>query len=94
MACSLSATDAKVRAERWNALTASALLESERTAGGARHVYRGDAEVERELAELIDLEAQCCAFLDFRLERSDGRLVLDVSGPPEAGAIVDLFAAA
>jgi hypothetical protein len=93
IACSLSATDAQTRKARWEAVAGAALLESERTAAGARQIYRGDADVELELAELIDLEAQCCAFLDFQLSREEGRLVLDVSGPPEAAEIVALFGA-
>jgi hypothetical protein len=92
--CSLDATSARTRQERWRAIGDSALLESERTADGSTQIYRADAVVERELSELIRLEAECCAFLDFSLTRGNDRLTLKVSGPPEAAEIVDLFAAA
>ena len=94
IACTLGPTDAQTRQQRWLAVAKDALLASERTTGGARQIYRADPAVEQELKELIDLEAQCCAFLDFDLTHGDDRLTLEVSGPPDAGEVVDLFAAA
>jgi hypothetical protein len=93
IACSLNGADASTRQKRWLAIAESALLEARRVENGARQIYRADPAVEQELAQLIRLEAECCAFLDFRLTRGSDRLTLDVSGPPEAGEIVDLFAA-
>ena len=94
IACTLGSADARTRQQRWLAVAKDALLASERTTGGARQIYRADPAVELELKELIDLEAQCCAFLDFNLMHGDDQLTLEVSGPPEAGEIVGLFAAA
>jgi hypothetical protein len=94
IACTLGPTDAQTRQQRWLTVAHDALLTSERTSDGARQIYRADPAVERELEELIDLEAQCCAFLDFSLTHGGDRLTLEVSGPPEAGEIVALFAAA
>ncbi len=94
IACTLGPADAQTRQQRWLAVAHDALLTSERTSDGARQIYRADPAVQQELKELIDLEAQCCAFLDFNLTHGDDRLTLEVSGPPEAGEIVGLFAAA
>ena len=93
IACTLGAADMPQRRRRWEAIANSAMLASEHTTGGARQTYRPGEEVECELAELIRLEAECCAFLDFDLRREGDRLVLDISGPPEAASIIELFAA-
>ena len=47
--------------------------------------------MERRLRELIAAESSCCSFLSFSLERVDGELVLDVTGPPDARPVIDLF---
>ena len=93
IACSLAADEADVRTTRWQALAASALVDSQRTEVGARQIYEPGAATERELRSLIALEAQCCAFLDFDLTSDARGLVLDVTGPPEAAPIVEMFAA-
>ena len=40
---------------------------------------------------LVAAESQCCAFLDFELARDNGDLVLDIAGPADARAVIDLF---
>ena len=92
LACSLDASDASRRRERWLALAERALIGAERTPAGARHTYRAERSVERELRELIELEAECCPFLEFELSSSDGALLLDIRGPAEAAEIIELFA--
>jgi hypothetical protein len=94
LACSLGAADAEARAARWRVLADRALTRAERVGAAAVLRYRGAPEVERELAELVALEAECCPFLDFALSRDDEHVVLRVSGPDEAAGIVGLFAAA
>lgn len=94
IACSLNASDASTRQARWQALADTALIEHGRTARGARQTYRAEAPVERELADLIELERECCPFLEFELSRGVDDLVLDVRGPDEAAGIIDLFASA
>lgn len=94
MACSLNASEALTRKARWEALAETALIDVRRTSQGARQVYRRDGSVTRELSELIALEAECCAFLDFELVEGEDELVLEVRGPREAGGIIDLFAGA
>jgi hypothetical protein len=93
IACSLSGAELAQRLERWRALEKRALIGAERTAAGASQRYRADAAVETELRDLISLEGECCPFLEFRLERRDEELVLEVSGPPGADQVVAEFAA-
>ncbi len=92
IACSLSATDARTRRAGWRTVADRALTEASRTPSGARQVYGAHPGVERELEELIRLEAECCAFLRFTLSRDRHALVLEVEGPEEAAGIFDLFA--
>ncbi len=92
IACSLDREAGPRRQARWLALVDRALISHARTPDGARHRYRSDPGVEAELGALVALEADCCPFLDLRVTRDDGALVLDVSGPPEARPIVELFA--
>ncbi len=92
IACSLDATSAADRMRRWEALSDLALKESGRTGKAAWQRYRYGVSIERELRELIELEGLCCPFLDFRLERRDGALQLEISGPADAEGIIDAFA--
>ena len=93
IACSLDAKQLAERKERWHALGEHALISAERTDEGVRQRYRGGAAVEAELRDLVALEAECCPFLDLRLERVDAETWLEISGPPEAEEIVAEFSA-
>jgi hypothetical protein len=42
--------------------------------------------VEAELAELVRLERECCAFAEWRIDRRGDELVLDVSANDATGA--------
>lgn len=92
IACSLEPGSARERMARWQALADRALQDSARTNDGAWQRYRSEPSVERELDELVALEARCCPFLSFGLRRHAGGLELDVRGPADAAPILDAFA--
>jgi hypothetical protein len=92
LACRLDATSKGTRVARWQALADRALVESARVADGARQRYRGGAAIEEELRELVDLERECCPFLEVRFDRAGRELILKVSGPAEAAPIIEAFA--
>jgi MerR family copper efflux transcriptional regulator len=92
IACSLEAREASERAEAWRGLAERALLTRERSQSQARLVFRSRPDIEVALRELAAAEEVCCPFLDLELTRAGDRLTLAVSGPPEAGAILDMFA--
>jgi hypothetical protein len=48
-----------------------------------------DAEVERELADLIRRESACCSFFTFTLTQGDGELTLDVEVSPGHEPVLD-----
>lgn len=51
-------------------------------------VFAAREGVEEQLHELAALEAECCAFADWKVERRDEDVVLDVTAPPDAVAAV------
>jgi hypothetical protein len=69
-------------------------LQSIRTEDGLRIIFRNEPIVRREIETLIDLERQCCGFLDFELVEDSERLDLTITGPPEARAVLDQMASA
>jgi MerR family copper efflux transcriptional regulator len=89
LACSLSAAEGAKRAVRWRALLNTHLLSSTATTFGQRLAFPSDPEVSGELDALVAAERECCPFLDLTVERFDHALILDVSAPPEASAIVE-----
>jgi hypothetical protein len=73
-------------------LISANLLGSERVDGGVRLRLRSDEQVQDELQRLIDLEQECCAWIDWLVARGDEIEVLatarDRSGGP---AIAEMF---
>jgi hypothetical protein len=66
-----------------------ALIARERLATAVRMSFRLDAAVEANLEELVTLERECCPFLAFELEKLLGEMVLTISGPESAAALLD-----
>jgi MerR family transcriptional regulator, copper efflux regulator len=87
IACSLSATELASRRREIAELKDGALLARAAVPGGAQARFAGSAEVERALRRLIELEGECCPFLDFALEREGDELVLDVVAPAGAESV-------
>lgn len=93
IACTLSSRDYAARTAELRALTSRGLRSHERTAGGERLTFDAAAVTERELREVIEAEASCCAFLTLDLHRAERGLILDVTGPADARPVIEeLFA--
>jgi hypothetical protein len=91
IACTLSPDGMEARLALIDALAADGLLDRTATETGLRVRLRDTPDVERRTRELVAAESACCSFLDFRLARDDGDLVLDISGPPDARPVIELF---
>jgi hypothetical protein len=92
IACTLSSAEYEARTEQTAALVRRALRSREPIPDGARLTFEASAETERHLCDIVAAEAQCCAFLRMDLRTVDRALVLDVTGPPQAEAIIaELF---
>jgi len=95
VACSLGQSDLARRADRWQALTSSALSNASRTESGVRLVFDAAPGVADELEALAALERDCCAFATWSLRADGSEVTLEVSGDGEAAvtAIQSMFAA-
>jgi len=80
IACTLSPSELKDRGAAWRKLWASGLLHRERVPGGIR--LQADRGAEDALRQLVDLERECCAWIDFRVEGSTVTMTADADGEP------------
>ena len=86
IACTLTAADLSDRQGAWAKLLGSGLVDRDLVAGGIRlHAASGAAAA---LIELIDLERECCAWLQFAVTRDpiagEADVVLTAEGEGEA----------
>jgi hypothetical protein len=78
--CTLTRADLRDRRAAWRKLFASGLLNRDRVPGGIRlSAQPGALEA---LRELIDLERECCAWIDYDFDSSGATLT--ASGDGEA----------
>lgn len=84
IACTLSAADLSPRLARIRALTAAHLRAHELAGSRLRLLYA--AEAAEEVAQIVELERRCCAFLDFHLAHLDDGVELIVVGPEQEGS--------
>jgi hypothetical protein len=82
--CTLSASDLRDRGAAWQKLLGSGLVQRERVPGGIRLTAAPGAAAS--LMELVDLERDCCAWMQFAVSGgSDGAVVtLTADGDGEA----------
>lgn len=89
IACILDGQACRTRVARIQALMEHALIACERLETAVRLRFRREAGVEATLEELVALEQECCPFLVFALEKLSGAMVLTISGPESASALLD-----
>ena len=81
IACTLGVADLRAQARHWQRLMARALTERSETADGLRLTFRPEAE--DELRALVAVEAGCCAWATWTVERTDSAVVLGVRSADE-----------
>lgn len=89
VACFLDGNAYRTRVARIRALMAQALIARERLGTSVHMRFRLDAGVEANLKELVALEQECWPFLTFALDTLPGEMVLTISGPESAAALLD-----
>jgi hypothetical protein len=92
LACTLGPTEFRSRLATIRDLAGRALLRRRQV--GLRLELAYDLAAEREIRELVALERQCCAFLDFVMtrEEAEGCLLVTITAPPEAAdAVAEIF---
>ena len=88
MACALGTDALAARVAAWRRLAEEHLREQADIPGGVSLAYASDADVVPELRELARLEAECCAWADWRVRRTDERVVLEVTTSREREAML------
>jgi hypothetical protein len=88
LACSLDPKELRNRRTVWESLARAALRDQHATPTGVRLVYSASDEAERLLRELARLEADCCSFADWHVERRDDDVLLDVTSEGDGIAAV------
>jgi hypothetical protein len=79
--CTLSAFELNDRAAAWRELLGSGLVQRDRVPGGIRLSAQPGAKAA--LAELIDLERECCAWINYEVS-NDSVVTLTADGDGEA----------
>jgi hypothetical protein len=78
--CTLDASDVKDRERAWQKLLGSGLVHRERIRGGIRLTAEPGAA--QALLQLVDLERECCAWIDY--EMSEASVTMTADGDGEA----------
>jgi hypothetical protein len=92
IACTLTPAGLSAQARRWERLIARAGTWRTETAAGLRICFRPDAE--DELRALAAVEAECCPWATWTVERTAGTVILDVRSSAEgAAALHGMFTA-
>ena len=66
-------------------------LRTYRLPNGYAYEFPAGAEMLEKLESLVVLERQCCRFLEFNVSQSATAIRLEVTGSPEAAAIIEDF---
>lgn len=94
IACSLDAQRLASRRGEWEQLCRDFMTGLLRTARGVELRFGPGLVPAAELRRLVALEMDCCSFASWTVQERDNKLVLTVSGPPDAvPALHALFSA-
>jgi hypothetical protein len=94
IACTLSSSDLVSRLAELRALGGDGLLSVTEAPGRTELRFRPGADIRRRVEAAAAAEADCCAFLDFRLESDADATVLTISAPNGGGEAIGQLVAA
>ena len=92
IACTLTGASLEERAVWLRRLGEAALIDGARDGNRLDLWFRSEAEADAR--ELVRAEGECCPFLFFEVDRSADEVHLTVTGPLEAGPVLDDMLAA
>jgi hypothetical protein len=87
IACTLTGASLEERAAWLRRLGEAGLIEGTRTAH--RLALRFRPQAADDVRELVRAESECCPFLSFEVEPADSEIRLAITGPSEAGPVLD-----
>jgi hypothetical protein len=88
IACSLGAADFAGRLEELRALGADGLVSVAEQPDRAVLTFRPDVGIRRRVEAAAAAEAECCAFLDLRVEHREDATLLTISAPNGGAEVV------
>lgn len=92
MACSLSPEGLRERKALIDELLTRGFTTLTAIPGGVQAQFVTEPELKADLDALVELEARCCAFLSLSVSDAQDTIVLEVTGAPEAQALIaELF---
>jgi hypothetical protein len=91
VACYLSGKELQARRKNYLDKAAESLIDSEELSNGFIFRFPLKPAILQDLAEIVDLERQCCPFLNFRLTLAAGTdfVALELTGADGAKAIIE-----
>lgn len=84
--CTLGSRELRAQAARWRRLYAEAGIERTATDDGLRVRFRPAAE--RELRELVAVEAECCAWARWSVDARGEEVVLEIDAAGDRVAVI------
>jgi hypothetical protein len=94
IACSLSGPHLRERLAEIRAAGRAGLIGVQRDGGRSVLRFRPSPEISTRLGRIVEAEAQCCAFLELRIDEAPDSIELTVGGPDGAEPVVEEFVAA
>ena len=94
IACTLSARDLESRIAELRALGGDGLLSAHEAPGRAELRFAPGADIRRRVYAAAAAEAECCAFLDFRVTSEPGATVLTITAANGGGEAIPQLVAA
>ena len=81
MACTLNPEQLERRLKEIAEVAADSFVSAESSGGDHVLRFRADPETQRRLETIVAAEAECCSFLDLRVDDAGDELVLSIDAP-------------
>jgi hypothetical protein len=93
IACSLNESELRERRRTILVAVRTEVIETVSLPNGYCYHFASTAGILAKLADLVNLEHECCGFLTFRIivDAGDAPIRLEVTGPPEAKEVIAEF---
>ncbi len=88
IACSLDGGERRTREEEWRALLEDTLIERRPIPGGIALRLHAERSAVSRLTDLIELERQCCSWIDWKTTEGDSLLVEATSSREDGARLI------
>jgi len=93
IACTLNESELRERRQAITGAFRGMKVTISELSDGYAFIFPASSEALKRIAELVDLERQCCSFLTFKIvvEAANADLRLEVTGPGEAKKVISEY---